>query len=76
MTFLNKTQDIKNQCDNNSCQTEVEQEITVLQNKCKNDESACSQDETEIENDASTLKDDKQKVATTVKGDIQEEKSN
>ena len=76
MTFLNKAQDVKNQCDNNNCQTEVKQEITDLQNKCKSNESDCSQYKTEIENDASTLKADKQKVATTVKGDIQEEKSN
>ena len=76
MTFLNKAQDVKDQCDNNDCQTKVEQEITDLQNKCESDNTACSQDKLKIENDASTLKEDKQKVETTVKGDIQEEKSN
>ena len=76
MTSFDDVQAVKDNCNEDNCQNEVKKEITDLQNKCQDNDVACSQDEANIENDASEVKEDIQTVETTVKGDIQEEKSN
>ena len=71
MTFFSKEEAVQDDCNDDDCETKVQQEISDLQTQCQENSAACSQKKTNIEHDASQVKYDTQTVETTAKGDIQ-----
>ena len=66
MTFFSKEEAVQDDCNDDDCETKVQQEISDLQTQCQENSAACSQDEANIENDASDAEND----ASDIKGDI------